>query len=84
MCVLSEDALCESVCAGVVSETGENGEVQEVQESVCVEGEEDVTITLSETDTICLLDIPGSVVTDPSQQRAVQEGNQVYQEVNRW
>ena len=58
-----------------VSEVGEVGEKES--------GEEVVVITLTETETISLLDIPCSVVADPDQQESVQKSNLLYQEV-RW
>lgn len=68
-----------------VSESGEVGEGVEVTEGVEVResGEDQVTITLSETETIDLLSIPGTIVLDLGQQEAVQASNQTYQEVRR-
>ena len=40
-------------------------------------------IRLRETETICLLSIPGSAVTDPGQHEAVQRSNEQYQEVRQ-
>jgi hypothetical protein len=56
-----------------VSEVGEVGEKES--------GEEVVVITLTETETISLLDIPCSVVADPDQQESVQKSNLLYQEL---
>ena len=58
-----------------MKEVGEVGEKES--------GEEVVVITLTETETISLLDIPSSVVADPDQQESVQKSNLLYQEV-RW
>lgn len=53
------------------------GEIEDVREN----GEDQVVIILSETETINLLSIPGSLVVDPGQQEVVQNSNQAYQEV---
>lgn len=68
-----------------VSESGDVGEGVEVMEGVEVResGEDQVTITLSETETIDLLSIPGTIVLDLGQQETVQASNQTYQEVRR-
>ena len=61
-------------------ESKEKEEVEgESEEMEC--GEEEVVITLSETETISLLDIRGSVVSDPGQQETVQNSNLLYKEV---
>lgn len=60
------------ICEGV--EMGEGVEVR-------VSGDDQVTITLSETETIDLLSIPGTVVLDLGQQETVQGSNQTYQDV---
>lgn len=60
------------ICEGV--EMGEGVEVRE-------NGGDPITITLSETETIDLLSIPGTVVLDLGQQETVRGSNQTYQEV---
>ena len=65
------------MCVCVADEKREAGEGGDVGES----GEEEVVITLSETETICLLDIPSSVVDDPGQTETVQKNNLLYQEL---
>ena len=73
---------------GHAREESTEGESGDVGEGVKVwedgekeDGEEQVVITLSETETITLLAIPGTVVADPGQQEAVRGSNLAYQEV---
>ena len=70
----------------VMCATGESGDIGEgvpVVERMGEResGEDQVVITLSETETINLLDIPGSLVVDLGQQETVRNSNLTYQEV---
>lgn len=71
------------VCIAGEGEVGSGGEGVEVVERVSVKesGDDEIVITLSETETISLLTIPSSIVVDPEQQEAARKNNQVYQEV---
>ena len=83
-----EDISSEAVNEDGKEEEGrEKGREEEGREKgkddVIIRGDDDdlMTITLSETETITLLSIPGSVVLDPEQQQDVQNSNHKYKEV---
>ena len=67
----------------VEGESGDSGEGVPVggSEDMRENSEGQVVITLSETETISLLSIPGSLVVEPGQQEVVRNSNLVYKEV---
>lgn len=70
-----------AVCAVGGDESGDIGGGVQMGEEVKESGDDEVVLTLSETETINLLSISGTVVVDPGQQEAVRDRNQIYQEV---
>jgi hypothetical protein len=67
----------------VEGESGDSGEGVPVggSEDMRENSEDQVVITLSETETISLLSIPGSLVVEPGQQEVVRNSNLVYKEL---